>query len=1477
MKSRKPVLSLIIVLCVIAQMCAIQGPAGVVLADVPVSVGFSVGGRFTTGASTTGSINTAAPTSTTAGGVMSNLLPYAGGSAIGLGTGNNLGAGNYHYPQASSNMRPANGAWMSIDIPVPSSGDYKIDFIYRANDAQHPTVQTYVKLTGASVAGSIAAGAGAGTIRDFATSAANAVGTPVDMRYNGGLLNTKGRFYNALSQSDPLDAAVIKGLGLTYPGYCADSANGRIAVATTISDSYYLEAGINTFKLVVSGTPSNGNTWGICAIGYVITLVTEPDIALDKHSVELNLLVGPTSEDVTAYVADGWGGLTFSSSDTNVATVTTNGLIGTVTAVGVGTAEITATVTDGVQLSSDKAAVTVSNTLPPPIGISARSFTDLPAETAIYSTVGDENSAFEGPATTANASGVSTGSVSHSVSVGNGKHYEYIANNLNLKVTGLSSADSWFTLKLDDGVFVYGRDSKGNLNFKTTAPGYTVYSGLSGSEYSTLTYNNGSSNLYTIEVNGSTLKVTPTAAGISASNTGGLVIPISAYIQTYNAVKLYISDASMSWRASAEEQKLTINDVTVKSAYWPEPEEHRLTPIMGWSSWNSLGLNISESAIKAQCDALVSTGMRDAGYIYVNIDDGYQKGRDDVSGLTNYDTTKFPKGMKELATYMHQLGLKGGMYSDAGDNTCGSGANTATKGNYGFNVGFYDYRGWDNSDKDAHMYLHDWGYDFIKVDWCGGRHLGLNQQARYTAVSNSIRQVAAEDRNWKVFNICCWSFPGAWAAANYLADSWRTSGDISANWTSVLNCLDTVKSLAQYHGPGHVNDPDMMEVGNGSLTETQNRSHFSMWCMVSAPLVTGNDLRRLTQPVLNILTNKELIAIDQDSGCLPARVVRTFSSGNGEVWVKPLGSDNSPMKAVALLNRSSSAITMSVDWLSDLGMDGVSSVRDLWLAQDLPIANYGSGYSASVPAYGVVVLKVVAAASTVKLDVKTLDLTVNGGTGGAQLSATVKLMAENGDILPNTGVIWSSSDPAVASVGDDGYVTAVGVGAATITATSKDDASLSDACSVTVREYVTLTAVKLPETLSINAGGSAPLVAEFIPSDATVKSLIWTSGNPAVATVGSGGAVTALKTGIAVITATSALDPAIYASCTVVVIPVAVGVSVGGRFTTGATTSGAVNTPAPTSSSAGGVMSNLVPYAGGSAVGLGTGNNLGAGNYHYIQTGSNMRPANGSWESLDIPVPSSGNYKIDLIYRANDAQHPTVQTYVKMTGATGAGSTAAGAGAGTLRDFATSADNAVGSPVDMRYNNGLLNPNGRFYNALNQADPLDAAVIKGFGLTYPGYCADAANGRIAIVTNLSNSYYLEAGVNTFKLVVAGTPSNGNTWGICALGYVLTSVVEPLEPGLNVIFRDIAPSDSGVTAATVLSSDAPGERCDVILAVYDAGGRLVAADFKNVTVPGDGEPFVVTDTLGVKMLAGYKAKAFLWKDYIPIADVYDISM
>ena len=584
---------------------------------------------------------------------------------------------------------------------------------------------------------------------------------------------------------------------------------------------------------------------------------------------------------------------------------------------------------------------------PLPLGVSARSFYDLPAKTAIYSTVGPyADSAFEGPATDG------MGGVSHSVAVGNGKGYDYIVNNLNVEVTGLTEENEWFKLKLTGAEFVYGEDSKNNKNFKSTAPGYVSFTKQNANEYSTLIYNDGTNDLFTIEVEGSELTVVPTAAGIAASNATGLIIPISAYIETYNAVKLYVSDQNQnSGGNSLPTDEITINSLLVKSAEWPVKETRRLTPTMGWASWNNFGLNINEAAIKGQVDALVSTGLRDAGYVYVNIDDGFQNGRDDVSGLVNYNTRKFPKGMKELADYIHQNGLKAGMYTDAGDTSCG---NRREDTNFGLYVGLYDPRGWANDDKDIRMFLHNWSYDYIKIDNCGLGNVGMTN-SRYIDIGNVIRQVSAEDENWKVFNICSKSIPGAWAPD--VADSWRTSGDISTSWDRILSCLDSVKPLAQYHGPGHVNDPDMLEVGRGSLTYDQNKSHFSMWCMVSAPLILGNDLRSITPQVLSILENKELIAIDQDPACLPAKVVKTFNSGSGEVWVKDLGEQGSLTKAVALFNRSGSAITMDVDWMNDLGLFGVRSVRDLWQDQEITASD---GYSATIPAYGIVVLKVTA-------------------------------------------------------------------------------------------------------------------------------------------------------------------------------------------------------------------------------------------------------------------------------------------------------------------------------------------------------------------------------------------------------------------------------------------------------------------------------------------------------------------------------------
>ena len=384
----------------------------------------------------------------------------------------------------------------------------------------------------------------------------------------------------------------------------------------------------------------------------------------------------------------------------------------------------------------------------------------------------------------------------------------------------------------------------------------------------------------------------------------------------------------------------TANFPSVSAEETPEPS--RKTPIMGWSSWNKFRAEITEEKFHAQIDAMKDLGLVDLGYTYFNVDDGFQDGRNPDSPYNvQHSTTKFPSGMKALADYIHSKGMKAGIYSDAGELTCGYLADN--QGN-NHNVGLYGY-----DEQDLRMYLIDWGYDFIKVDWCGGVDARLDRQERYTAIGNEIKKIEQETGKDKIYNICCWSFPGAWAVN--VADSWRTGGDIAPDFGSILYQIDQIKGLAHYVGPGHVNDLDMLQVGNG-MNYQEDKSHFSMWALMSSPLLLGMDVTTMSEETLSIIKNEEIIALNQDPACLQARVAKTVTGG--EIWQKPLISADSGTKAVALLNRSDSPQEMTVNW-ADVGLKNVSSARDLWAHQDFSV---GDSYTTTVPAHGIVVLKV---------------------------------------------------------------------------------------------------------------------------------------------------------------------------------------------------------------------------------------------------------------------------------------------------------------------------------------------------------------------------------------------------------------------------------------------------------------------------------------------------------------------------------------
>lgn len=359
-------------------------------------------------------------------------------------------------------------------------------------------------------------------------------------------------------------------------------------------------------------------------------------------------------------------------------------------------------------------------------------------------------------------------------------------------------------------------------------------------------------------------------------------------------------------------------------------------PIMGWSSWNHFHININEKMILEQAEALVKSGMYGAGYRFINIDDGYFGGRD-TNGNLLVDAKKFPSGMRALTDYIHGKKLKAGIYSDAGKNTCGSRYDNDP---FGIGVGMYEH-----AESDCNLFFNEWKFDFLKVDWCGGNWMKLDEETEYTKIIKTVRATNPDI----VFNICRWQFPGEWAIK--LADSWRISGDIRANFSSILDIIDLDADLYKYSSAGHYNDMDMLQVGRG-MTYDEDKTHFSMWCMMNSPLLAGNDLRDMSKETIEILTNKEVIALNQDKGFRQAQ--RILREGDIEIWVKQLGKKGKS-KAIALMNRGEKegSITLTTD---KVGITPKSKLRDLWLHKN--IGKAGTSPTFTIPKHGIIVLKV---------------------------------------------------------------------------------------------------------------------------------------------------------------------------------------------------------------------------------------------------------------------------------------------------------------------------------------------------------------------------------------------------------------------------------------------------------------------------------------------------------------------------------------
>ncbi len=368
-------------------------------------------------------------------------------------------------------------------------------------------------------------------------------------------------------------------------------------------------------------------------------------------------------------------------------------------------------------------------------------------------------------------------------------------------------------------------------------------------------------------------------------------------------------------------------------------ESLALTPPMGWNSWNSTGTNISDAVIREVADMMVSSGLKDVGYTYIVIDDYWHGGRDSVSGMLYADPEKFPNGIKALADYVHSKGLKFGIYSDAGTQTCGE-----MPGSYGY------------EEKDAKLFA-EWGVDYLKYDYCFcPDFVSANNDYRmaidrYKAMGDALKATGRPI----IFSICEWGPRSPWLWGKEVGGHlWRTSYDVYDMWDSprnemspigIMASLDALTNLARFAGPGGWNDPDMLVVGlnnkgnikGGGCNETEYRSQMSMWCMVSAPLMIGCDIRFMDESAKTILTNKDIISIDQDP--LGKQGYRVYRKDGIEVWKKPL-SDN--RVAIAFLNRNSNEKPFTTLWKAlELDGDDLYSVYDVWKHESVASAEKG--------------------------------------------------------------------------------------------------------------------------------------------------------------------------------------------------------------------------------------------------------------------------------------------------------------------------------------------------------------------------------------------------------------------------------------------------------------------------------------------------------------------------------------------------------
>jgi alpha-galactosidase len=391
------------------------------------------------------------------------------------------------------------------------------------------------------------------------------------------------------------------------------------------------------------------------------------------------------------------------------------------------------------------------------------------------------------------------------------------------------------------------------------------------------------------------------------------------------------------------------------TSYTPVPYNGMAkTPPMGWNSWNKFQGAVNDQNVRGMADAMASNGMKAAGYVYINIDDTWEADRD-AKGMIR-SNSKFPD-MKALSDYVHSKGLKLGIYSGPGPFTCAGYAGS-----------------FNHEEQDAKQYA-AWGIDYLKYDWCSGstvydntpEHISMTQQAAYAKMGAALYKSGRKI----LFSLCQYgqNDVGTWGA-KVGGNVWRTTGDISDRWESMVNIgFGQQIGREKFAGPGHWNDPDMLEIGNGGMTTEEYRTHMSLWCLLSAALLAGNDLRDMKPEILEILTNKEAIAVDQDklgkqavrvsppvpadeAATISAKEGRSTTGGDLQVFSRPLADGS---HAVGLFNLGAATAKVTAKW-SDIGITGSHKVRDLWAHAER--GAFTDSFSADVPSHGVVMIKI---------------------------------------------------------------------------------------------------------------------------------------------------------------------------------------------------------------------------------------------------------------------------------------------------------------------------------------------------------------------------------------------------------------------------------------------------------------------------------------------------------------------------------------